>query len=89
MAKKKSAPGNLPYERKDWTVFRATGLFHFVNSFLHIFGWVIVVDMDSTGRVLDVYPARTSYRGFSEESNTLAYERVEAFMKQEWSKKND
>lgn len=29
--------------------FRESGLLLFVNTFLHIFGWVIVIEMDDDG----------------------------------------
>lgn len=73
-----------PLVKQDWSTFRKTGLFHFVNSFLHIFGWVLVLDMDDSDNVTAVYPARTIYRGFAEKSNDLAYERITEFMKQEF-----
>ena len=79
-----------PIVKQDWSTFRKTGLFHFVNSFLHIFGWVLVLDMDDDGNVTSVYPARTIYRGFAEQSNDTAYERITEFMKQEFGgKQND
>lgn len=60
------------------------GLFHFVNAFLHIFGWVIVLAIKDNGEVAEVYPARTDWRGFTEESNTKAYNNVTAFMQKEF-----
>lgn len=74
----------MAFDKRDWKEFRETGLFHFVNSFLHIFGWVIVVDVDDDGSVSTVYPARTDFRGFPEESNDRAYARVTEFMKKEF-----
>ena len=74
----------MAFDKRDWKEFRETGLFHFVNSFLHIFGWVIVVDVNDDGTVSSVYPARTDYRGFPEESNDRAYARVTEFMKKEF-----
>lgn len=74
----------MAFDKRDWNEFRETGLFHFVNSFLHIFGWAIVVDVEDDGSVSAVYPARTDFRGFSEESNDKAYARVTAFMQKEF-----
>lgn len=71
-------------QRKDWEnawlEFRETGLFLFINSFLHIFGYVIVMEMEE-GKVLRVYPAKTSFRGFSEENTEKAYNQIEKYMK--------
>ena len=74
----------MAFDKRDWKEFRETGLFHFVNSFLHIFGWAIVVDVEDDGTVSSVYPARTDFRGFSEESNDKAYARVTEFMQKEF-----
>ena len=47
-------------ERKNWNEFRETGLFWFINSILHVFGWVIDIEA-SNNEITDVYPARTEY----------------------------
>ena len=49
----------MAVQKKTWDEFRNTGLFHFVNAFLHIFGWVIVLAIKDNGEVAEVYPART------------------------------
>ena len=41
-----------------WKEFRENGLL-FVNTFLHIFGWCIVIECDDDGDYR-AYPARTS-----------------------------
>ena len=70
---------------KNWEEFRATGLLLFVNMFLQIFGWTIVVSYDKdkeTGELKDyrVYPARTKFRGFSNESQEKAYIKLSEWM---------
>ena len=50
--------------KKTWNEFRSTGLLVFVNTFLHIFGWAIVVELGDDGKET-VYPYRTRFRGFS------------------------
>lgn len=67
-------------ERKNWNEFRETGLFWFINSILHVFGWVIVIEA-SNNEITDVYPARTEFRGFSESSNTKGYQRIAKYLK--------
>ena len=74
----------MAIQRKSWDEFRKTGLFHFVNAFLHMFGYVIVLTTKDNGEVDEVYPARTDWRGFSEESNTKAYNNVTAFLQKEY-----
>lgn len=73
----------MAYEKISWSEFRETGLFHFVNSFLHIFGLAIVLCEEDDGTTT-VYPARTEYRGFPQESNDKAYARVTEFMRKEF-----
>lgn len=73
----------MAYDKKSWSEFRETGLFHFVNSFLHLFGWAIVLSEDDDGNT-EVFPARTDYRGFPQESNDKAYSRVTEFMRKEF-----
>lgn len=68
------------YDKRGWDEFRATGLLTFVNTFLHIFGWCIVVVMDDNDTVVSVYPARTEYRGFPEKSMSRAYKKLTAAM---------
>ena len=69
---------NEDYKKK-WDDFRETGLFLFINSFLHIFGWSIVITVDDNGNYT-VTPERVEYRGFSEESTTKAYRRISKYM---------
>lgn len=71
-----------------WQQFRETGLFLFVNHFLHIFGWCIVLEVDDdSGEVLKSYPQRCEYSGFSEESTERAFKRVREFLKNEHGNK--
>lgn len=65
----------LPVE-KSWDEFRKTGLFMITNQFLHIFGWALVYNAETKR----VKPCRVRYRGFSEDSVTRAYERVQKYM---------
>jgi hypothetical protein len=67
---------------KTWEEFRATGLLYFINRFLHIFGWSIVLDVDTeTQKTLNVYPARANWRGFSSDGVTnAAYGKITRYM---------
>lgn len=65
---------------KTWEEFRQTGLLLFVNTFLHIFGWAIVADIEND-KVLKVYPCRVSFRGFKEASVDEAYVKLTQYMK--------
>lgn len=67
-------------ERKTWEEFRNSKLLWFMNTILHTFGWAIVIDVDN-GKIVDVYPARVKFRGFSEEINTDGYIGLSKYMK--------
>lgn len=66
-------------ERKSWKEFRESGLLWLINSILHLFGWAIVLDMDGE-KVKDAYPARVTFRGFDEKSNTEGYRKVSKYL---------
>lgn len=68
--------------RKSWEEFRESGLFWFINSILHVFGWAIVIQIDDDGKVTDVYPSRVQFRGFNEKANTRGYKKVTEYLKE-------
>lgn len=53
-------------EKRSWKEFRDSKLLWWVNRSLHLFGWTIIYEISSDGSI-NVYPARTNYRGFSVE----------------------
>ena len=65
---------------KTWDEFRGKGLLCFINAFLHIFGWAIVLEADDDGNITKAYPARVTFRGFNEQSMTNAYIQISKFM---------
>lgn len=71
------------YEEKTWLDFRKTGLLTFINTFLHIFGWCIIVELDDDGNFSRAYPARTKWRGFSSDAMDRAYRNVTHLMKED------
>jgi len=58
--------------------FQDTGLLLFINQFLHIFGWAVVIEI--TDNKWSMYPARVKFRGFSEKSTTKAYKKLTQYM---------
>jgi len=70
-------------EEKSWKAFKDSGLFWWINTLLHTFGWALVIEMDKeTSEIIRAYPARVKYRGFDEESNSEGYKKVSRFMKE-------
>jgi hypothetical protein len=68
--------------KKSWNEFRETGLFVFINSILHAFGWAIVVEVDESGDVKNCYPARVKYRGFTESDTEESHKRIGNYLKE-------
>lgn len=68
-------------DKKSWSEFRTSGMFWFINTILHAFGWAIVLDIDDNGEVTGCYPARVKFRGFSEEVNTKGYIALSEYLK--------
>lgn len=66
--------------KKTWEEFKDTKLLWFINSILHTFGWSIVFDYEDN-KLIDVYPARVKFRGFSEQINTEGYIGLSEYMK--------
>lgn len=68
-------------ERKTWAEFRKTGLVLILNQLLHIFGWVIVFEIEG-GEIKDCYPARTKFRGFTGAEVDKSYIAISEYMKE-------
>ena len=68
-------------EEKSWQEFRDSGLFWWINTILHTFGWAIVMVADDDGNLTKVYPARVKFRGFDNAYNAMGYVKVSEFMK--------
>lgn len=68
-------------DKRSWKEFRNSGMLWWANMILHTFGWAIVLELDDDGEVVQVFPARVKYRGFSEKSNSTGYKRVSQYMK--------
>ncbi|MGM7634171.1 hypothetical protein [Bacillus sp. Hm123] len=67
---------------QSWKEFRESGLFWFINTILHVFGWALVIEADKeSGEIIGAYPARVKFRGFDEETNTEGYKKVSAYLK--------
>lgn len=67
-------------DKRTWEEFRNCGMLWWVNMILHTFGWSLVVVKDY-GEIIDVFPARVKYRGFSEKSNEEGYINVSEYLK--------
>lgn len=70
-------------KHKSWEEFRQTGLFLFINSILHAFGWAITVDVDKEGKAIEgsARVARVKFRGFDHKSVGESHERIATYLK--------
>lgn len=71
----------MTVEKKSWKEFRDSGLLWWINMILHTFGWAICVEIDD-GKIINAFPGRVKYRGFTEEDNTMGYIKVSKYMKE-------
>ena len=67
-------------DKKSWKEFRNIGLLFVVNQFLNFFGWAIVFKFDEKDNIVEVYPARTKFRGFPGSVTTDGYKRVSKYL---------
>lgn len=67
-------------DKKSWEDFSNNGFLWFVNSMLHIFGWAIVYERNENREIIQVYPARVRFRGFSENTNTMGYQKISRYL---------
>lgn len=68
-------------EVKEVSEFRESGMLWFVNRILHSVGWVIIIDYDEKDNMI-LRPARTKFRGFSEESEAKGYKNFAKYLKE-------
>lgn len=60
--------------------FRDSGLLWFVNRILHTFGWALTYIEEEDGTISRWYPARVTYRGFSEQTEDEGFARIAKYM---------
>ena len=59
-------------DRRPWEEFADTKLLWWINRTLHLFGWAIVI-VEQDGKIIDAYPARHTFNGFSDKVNDQGY----------------
>lgn len=68
-------------DQRTWKEFRKTGLLWFINSFLHAFGWAIVIGMNDNGEIKEIFPARCKFRGFDQQTMIDGHRQVSQHLK--------
>lgn len=69
-------------DEKSWEEFQNSGLLWLVNTFLHVFGWALLVKVDDDGNFCGCAPCRTDYRGFTTEVNDEGYLKITDWLKE-------
>ena len=64
-----------------WKDFKENGLLWLTNNFLHLFGYTIIYEIQD-GEIINIYPSRTNFRGFSEKSNSSGFKKVHKYLKE-------
>ena len=67
--------------KKTWKEFKDAKLLWWINRILHTFGWAIVFVVEENGDISDVYPARVTFRGFGEKSESDGFVGLTKYIK--------
>lgn len=65
--------------KQSWEEFRNSGMLFVTNTILQFFGWSIVIEYQNK-KLVKAYPARTKYRGFSEDCIEEGHKRVADYL---------
>lgn len=71
-----------PFVKKTWDEFSAAGLLFVVNTFLQFFGWILMVQRNESGEIIDIFPCRTIWRGFKHQDYAEGHARVAKYLKE-------
>lgn len=71
--------------KKTWKEFQDCKLLWWVNRSLHLFGWAIVLQQGEDGDIIDAYPARVKFRGFSEKTEQEGFDVLSRYLEHECS----
>jgi hypothetical protein len=63
-----------------WKEFRESGLLWWINTQLHLFGWAITFEFNDDEEIVEVYPAKCKFRGFSEDCNSKGYKTLTKYI---------
>jgi hypothetical protein len=72
-------------EKRSWDEFRNTGLLWWINRTLQLFGWSIAVMVDDeSGKIIDAFPIRNRYRGFTQDSEEEGFKKVSSYIRKDY-----
>lgn len=76
-------------EEREWKDLQDAGLLWWINRSLHLFGWEIVFEVETDGRIrafpgrIRAFPAQTRWRGFSEADEEAGFKKLTEHLKSE------
>jgi len=70
-------------KRKTWKEFKESKLLWWVNRSLHLFGWAIVLVENDGGEIIDCFPARVDFRGFTEDTEDEGFKILTKYLADE------
>lgn len=69
-------------EKRTWEEFKDTKLLWWVNRSLHLFGWAIILEVDNNKEIINAFPAKVSFRGFSEDIEASNFVTLTNYLKE-------
>lgn len=69
-------------EKRNWEEFKDTKLLWWVNRSLHLFGWAIILEVDNNKEIINAFPAKVSFRGFSQEVESENFVTLTNYLKE-------
>jgi hypothetical protein len=67
-------------DQRTWKEFQDSKMLWWVNRFIHIFGWAIVVETDDSDNIIAAWPARVKFRGFDEKTEDEGFKGLSDFL---------
>lgn len=69
-------------DKRTWAEFKDTKLLWWINRSLHLFGWAIVLEVNDKHEVINAFPAKVNFRGFSQEVETENFITLTNYLKE-------
>lgn len=69
-------------QKRTWQEFKDIGLLWWINRALHLFGWVIVCELDENSVLVSAYPARTTWRGFERADEEKGFRALSQYLEE-------
>ena len=68
-------------EKMDLKEFRDSGMIWYINQQLHLFGMALALEYDDDNNIIDFYPVKCKFRGFSNDVSDKGYNNLTKYLK--------